>query len=139
MLNTSINPSAQPNETRSNLVAGFTTPKLMLHLEGLVLLGAAVALYANQGFAWSSFWLLLLAPDLSALPFAWSRKMGTFFYNAFHTITLPLVLLTIAFLTNWTFGMQIALIWLAHIGMDRTAGYGLKYTDSFKNTHLGKV
>jgi hypothetical protein len=35
--------------------------------------------------------------------------------------------------------VQIALIWGAHIGIDRFLGYGLKYTAAFKDTHLGRV
>jgi Domain of unknown function (DUF4260) len=35
--------------------------------------------------------------------------------------------------------MAVALIWFAHIGMDRTVGYGLKYPTSFKDTHLQRV
>jgi hypothetical protein len=33
----------------------------------------------------------------------------------------------------------LALIWLAHIGVDRALGYGLKYPDGFKDTHLQRV
>ena len=36
-------------------------------------------------------------------------------------------------------GVFLALIWLAHIGMDRTAGYGLKYPTEFKDTHMQHV
>jgi hypothetical protein len=35
--------------------------------------------------------------------------------------------------------MQIALIWLAHIGLDRMLGYGLKYPTEFKDTHMQHV
>jgi hypothetical protein len=35
--------------------------------------------------------------------------------------------------------MWIAIIWLAHIGMDRVVGYGLKYSAGFGFTHLGRV
>ena len=35
--------------------------------------------------------------------------------------------------------VQIALIWLAHIGFDRLLGYGLKYPTGFKDTHLQRV
>jgi hypothetical protein len=35
--------------------------------------------------------------------------------------------------------LQIALIWLAHIGVDRMLGYGLKYPTGFKDTHLQRV
>ena len=34
---------------------------------------------------------------------------------------------------------KVALIWLAHIGMDRLLGYGLKYPSAFKDTHLQRV
>jgi hypothetical protein len=30
----------------------------------------------------------------------------------------------------------LALIWLAHIGLDRALGYGLKYPTAFRHTHL---
>jgi hypothetical protein len=30
-----------------------------------------------------------------------------------------------------------ALIWIAHIGLDRAVGYGLKYGSGFGHTHLG--
>jgi hypothetical protein len=32
-----------------------------------------------------------------------------------------------------------ALVWFAHIGMDRALGYGLKYEDAFQHTHLGII
>lgn len=32
--------------------------------------------------------------------------------------------------------MWIALVWMAHIGMDRAVGYGLNYPTGFKHTHL---
>jgi hypothetical protein len=35
--------------------------------------------------------------------------------------------------------IQLALIWLGHIGMDRALGYGLKYPTAFKDTHLDRV
>jgi len=35
--------------------------------------------------------------------------------------------------------LALAFIWLAHIGMDRLFGFGLKYPTDFKDTHLGRV
>ena len=35
--------------------------------------------------------------------------------------------------------VAIALIWLAHIGMDRAVGYGLKYPTHHRDTHLQRV
>ena len=33
----------------------------------------------------------------------------------------------------------VALIWFAHIGMDRALGFGLKYEFDFADTHLGRL
>jgi hypothetical protein len=52
---------------------------------------------------------------------------------------LPLLLGLLAFLAGQTPLVLGALIWLAHIGMDRTIGYGLKYPTAFKDTHLQRA
>jgi hypothetical protein len=33
--------------------------------------------------------------------------------------------------------LDAGILWLAHIGFDRSLGYGLKYSSGFKHTHLG--
>jgi hypothetical protein len=35
--------------------------------------------------------------------------------------------------------LSIAMIWLAHLGIDRALGYGLKYFAGFGFTHLGRI
>jgi hypothetical protein len=35
--------------------------------------------------------------------------------------------------------VPIALIWANHIGIDRMLGYGLKYAEGFRFTHLGRI
>ena len=35
--------------------------------------------------------------------------------------------------------VAVALIWLAHCGIDRALGYGLKYQAGFGFTHLGRI
>lgn len=82
---------------------------------------------------------LLLAPDLSMLGYALGKQWGSVVYNLVHTYTLPLLLAIISLVTGLPLGVQLALIWLAHIGMDRTVGYGLKYPASFKDSHLARV
>ena len=39
----------------------------------------------------------------------------------------------------WPSAVAVALIWLAHIGIDRALGYGLKYEAGFGFTHLGRI
>jgi hypothetical protein len=68
-----------------------------------------------------------------------NRGAGSVAYNLAHTSSLPLLLGLAGLLLAAPLGVQLALIWLAHIGMDRAVGYGLKYRDSFKHTHLSAV
>ena len=35
--------------------------------------------------------------------------------------------------------IAVGLIWVAHIGLDRALGFGLKYGTRFYDTHLGRV
>lgn len=117
----------------------FSMPNILLRLEGLMILAAAVAIYANGGYSWWLFAALLLVPDLSALPYLINKRWGAISYNLIHTYVGPLLLALFALSTNSDFVLQLVMIWFAHIGMDRVVGYGLKYTEGFKQTHLGRV
>lgn len=114
-------------------------PRLLLHLEGAAVLITALIFYGQNGYSWWQFALLLLAPDLSALGYLHSQAIGSLGYNVVHTTVLPIALALLSLLLNMDLGLQLALIWLAHIGMDRMVGYGLKYPDGFKITHFNKV
>jgi hypothetical protein len=113
--------------------------KSLLHLEGVLVFVAAVAAYIHlQGSLWL-FVVLALAPDLSMVGYLHSKQLGALLYDAVHTYIAPGILLALGLLTNTPLFMQIALIWLAHIGGDRAVGYGLKYPTDFKDTHLQRV
>ena len=117
----------------------LSIPALMLRLEGLAVLGAAVLLYTRQDYGWLLFALLFLAPDLAIIPYALNQRLGRILYNLLHTYTLPLLLALLSLSLPNPLTLQLSLIWFAHIGMDRLVGYGLKYPDSFKETHLQRV
>jgi hypothetical protein len=114
-------------------------PGLLLRLEGAALLAVAVGFYVQQGGHWLMLLALLLAPDLAALGYLAGPRLGSALYNLAHTTVLPLALLAGSFLSGWAVGLLLAAIWLAHIGMDRLLGYGLKYATGFKDTHLSRV
>ncbi len=114
-------------------------PKTLLHLEGLSLLTACVALYHYADYSWLAFGLAFFIPDLSFLAYGLGMRVGSVVYNAAHTMILPLVLGTLSFFLGWDIGQQVALIWLAHIAFDRTVGYGLRYPNAFKDSHLRRV
>lgn len=114
-------------------------PKILLHIEGGVLLIASIVLYAYTGGNWLIFALLILAPDLSALGYLAGNTVGSYTYNLFHTYLLPAILALYGLLAPNPLAFQLAFIWFAHIGGDRLLGYGLKYPTAFKDTHLNRV
>lgn len=114
-------------------------PAVLLRLEGMAIFFGAIALYISQGASGLLFGLLLFAPDLSMVGYLINPRLGSWMYNAVHTYALPAVLMVLALAFRWTTGTHIALIWFAHIGMDRMLGFGLKYPTAFKDTHLQRV
>jgi hypothetical protein len=114
-------------------------PGALLRVEGLALLGAAVALYAQLGPSWWWFAALLLVPDVGLLGYLAGLRVGALTYNLTHTLSLPLALGVVGLTTSTVPAMGAALIWVGHIGMDRAVGYGLKYPTDFRDTHLQRV
>ncbi len=109
----------------------------ILRLEGAVVLFAALAAYQALGGNWWVFALFLMAPDLSMLGMLAGARAGARVYNIAHTYALPALLAANGWALGSDVAIQIAVIWMAHIGLDRAVGYGLKYPQSFHRTHLG--
>ncbi|MCJ2071546.1 DUF4260 domain-containing protein [Methylobacterium sp. J-030] len=114
-------------------------PRTILRIEGACLLACSVAAYAWLGQSWWIFAALLFVPDLSMLGYAAGPGPGALAYNAAHTVTPPLIGLCAAMALGQPLLLGLALIWLAHIGLDRMLGYGLKYASGFGDTHLGAI
>ena len=117
----------------------ISRPQITLRLEGLAIFAAAIFGYAQLGLPWWGFVACLLIPDVAIAFYAINTKVGSVAYNIAHTYTFPLMLLVVGLALGQTPVLAAALIWLAHIGMDRLAGYGLKYTTNFKDTHLARI
>jgi hypothetical protein len=109
----------------------------ILRLEALLILMALIAAYWSLHANWIVFVALLLSPDLAMLPYLHDARIGAWSYNAFHTLVGPVVLGAFSVFVHPL--APFAVIWAAHIAMDRTCGYGLKYEDSFDHTHLGMI
>jgi hypothetical protein len=114
-------------------------PRILLRAEGGAVLIVAVILYARIGDSWWLFAVLFLAPDLTFLGYLGGPRVGAIAYNAAHTLICPLLLATAGLLFPAYILVPLALIWIAHIGFDRSLGYGLKYAAGFGFTHLGHV
>ena len=115
------------------------TPRRLLSLEGLAVFALSVYFYFERGGVWWLFLLLLLVPDLSAAGYLLGTRIGSITYNAVHIYVWPLLLGALAVYLGEALLLQLALIWSAHIGMDRMLGYGLKYATRFQDTHLQRV
>jgi hypothetical protein len=114
-------------------------PRVLLRTEGGAVAAAAIAVYFHEGYPWWLFVALVLAPDLSMVAYVGGISIGAATYNAAHTYALPVVLAAIGVIAGAEVAVQVGLIWLAHIGIDRAIGYGLKYPTGFKDTHLQRV
>jgi Domain of unknown function (DUF4260) len=114
-------------------------PTVILRVEGAALLVAAVYLYARYGNGWLLFALLILAPDLSIVGYVSGPATGAIVYNIGHTTVLPLGLALGGVIGSSALVLSVALVWLAHIGMDRMMGFGLKRASGFGDTHLGRI
>jgi Domain of unknown function (DUF4260) len=118
-------------------VTGYTA--LALRLEDAVVLMSATFAYHMLGESWLVFAALFLVPDIMMFGYFVGPRFGAAIYNAGHTYTVPALLAA----SGYVFGINSvygpAFIWIAHIGFDRSMGYGLKYNTSFNDTHLGVI
>ena len=114
-------------------------PRAVLHAEGAAVAAAAVALYFHGDNPWWLLAALVLAPDLSMIGYVAGPTVGAAAYDAVHTYVWPIALSAIGVIAHAEIAVELGLIWLTHIGVDRAIGYGLKYPTRFKDTHLQRV
>jgi hypothetical protein len=114
-------------------------PIAFLRSEGLALLGLATFLYGRLDESWWLFAALLLAPDLSMVGYAAGPRAGAIGYNLAHSYLPPATLAVAGVVGGLRPMVGVALIWFAHIGLDRLLGYGLKRPSGFRDTHLGRI
>lgn len=113
--------------------------KMLLRLEGVCFFLMAIFAYSISNESWWMFLLLFFVPDLSLLGYLANPKLGAQIYNAVHTYVAAGVLVLLGWLTGSPLPVVLSIILVAHIGLDRALGLGLKYPEGFKKTHLQKV
>src|SRR6266571_3861609 len=128
-------------ETTTATIDGAATGgvRTLLRLEGLTLFIGMTLLYGLWDGSWWVYFLLFLVPDLSFAAYLAGPKAGAIVYNAAHSYLAPVALMTSGFALASPLWLSIAMIWMAHIGIDRALGYGLKYSAGFGFTHLGRI
>ncbi|MFF2793662.1 DUF4260 domain-containing protein [Lysinibacillus xylanilyticus] len=111
----------------------------IISFEYLIAFLVSIFFYWHFDFSLLYFVLFLLLPDISMLGYIVNTKVGALFYNIGHSLVMPAILLILGFVTVSTLLLMVSIIWLAHIFLDRALGYGLKYEEAFKKTHLQQI
>ena len=113
--------------------------KATLKLEEFALFVFGIVLFSKTSYAWWVFPALLLAPDIGMLGYFINSKVGALTYNLFHHKGIAVGFLIFGLFFELQWATLIGIILFSHSAFDRMLGYGLKYSDGFKNTHLGHI
>jgi Domain of unknown function (DUF4260) len=125
--------------TISTTISATGLNAAILRSEALAALVAGVGIWlANGG---SPLWLVpgVLLPDVSMVGYLANSRVGALTYNAIHNWTLALTVLALGWSLEVDALLLIGALLLAHVGMDRALGYGLKLPTDFRDTHLGRI
>lgn len=118
-----------------------TTPwvRRWLRAEGIAALGGGLWAWIALGAAWPLFLVLLLVPDISMVGYVKGIHAGAISYNIVHNWAIGGLVLGLGTALAIPALVFAGIILIAHVGMDRLFGYGLKYPTSFQDTHLGRI
>ncbi len=113
--------------------------KNILKLEELGMFCLSIILFNMLGYSWWLYVLLILTPDISMIGYLINPNVGAISYNIFHHKGIAILLYLIGTFTfNYIF-ILAGIIIFGHSSIDRFLGYGLKYPDAFKHTHLDLI
>lgn len=113
--------------------------KNIIRLEEAIQLVLAIYLFSHLPFSWWIYVVLFLAPDISMLGYIFGARIGALCYNLFHHKGIAISVYLIGAYTSSDVVMLGGLLLFGHSAFDRILGYGLKYSDDFKHTHLGWI
>lgn len=111
----------------------------LLKLEELAQFLLSIWLFSRLNYAWWVFPACILLPDLSMIGYLLNPKAGAWLYNIFHHKFVAIGILIIGSGLNNSLLNLTGVILFGHSAMDRFFGYGLKFEDNFKHTHLGWI
>jgi hypothetical protein len=95
--------------------------------------------YLPVQFSWWAWIIIFLLPDLGMIGYAVNSEVGAVTYNLAHHKMIALVVLGIGYYLSAPMVMMAGLVLYGHSSMDRMMGFGLKYFDAFRHTHLGMI
>lgn len=113
--------------------------KTLVRLEYAGLFIFSMFLFSRLPYAWWWFPALLLAPDVSLAGYFINPRVGALVYNSVHHLAVGIAALLVKHYMHSTFVELAGTILVAHSSLDRVFGFGFKYSDSFRHTHLGNL
>lgn len=113
--------------------------KTVLKLEELAMLLLGIYVFGFLHYDWWVFFAFFLAPDVGMIGYALGKQVGAFTYNLLHHKGLAIFIYLAGFFFIREDLQLIGVIMFSHAAFDRLLGYGLKYEEGFRFTHLGKI
>jgi hypothetical protein len=106
---------------------------------GFAAAAIGIAVIVTQHTSWWQLVVLAIAPDISLL-FGMSAGLergrlhprAVPFYNAVHRFWVPAFLVVVAVLLHQLAWAAAGFAWIAHIGFDRSLGFGLRTPEGFQ-------
>lgn len=99
----------------------------------------AILFVSFAKFEWWWLFALFLVFDLSAIGYLKDRRTGAMTYNIGHSLIGPAIGIVLYACGGPEWLLLISMAWVFHILVDRALGYGMKHTEGFGHTHLGKI
>jgi len=109
----------------------------LLKLEEAITFIASVLLFTLLPFAWWVYLACFLLPDIGMIGYLINTTVGAATYNLTHHKGIGIALGIAGLLIVNNTIILVGIIMVGHSAFDRLLGYGLKYNDNFKHTHLG--
>jgi len=128
-----------PETGARTAIASRSGVRTLLQAEGPPIFVAGAVAFGALGGPWPAFVPLLLVPDLSMAGYLRDTRLGALTYNVGHNLVTAGVLLGLGLGSGIAWLAIAGSVALAHVGMDRLMGYGLKYPTTFKDTHFQHV
>jgi hypothetical protein len=110
-----------------------------LRAEGIAAFAGSALAFVALGADWPWFLVFLLLPDVSIAGYRWGPRVGAMTYNLAHNWATGGLITGLGLATDLVPVTLAGLILIAHTGMDRALGYGLKSPAAFSETHLGRI
>lgn len=114
--------------------------KRLLILEELaIFLGSVIFFGLVTYYSWWMYALLFFLPDVAFAAYLINTQVGSWVYNFLHHKGVMIVLILAGYYLSIPILLAVGIVFLGHSSFDRVVGYGLKFPDDFKHTHLGRI